>query len=78
MAFSARCLRCSGSISPSRTPAMTRVSLQSTSHVEGDVYHQALVMEQGAFFEGKSTRSDDPLAAPPASELAAPNSSGEA
>ena len=31
-----------------------RVSLQSTSHVEGDVRHQALVMEQGAFFEGKS------------------------
>jgi cytoskeletal protein CcmA (bactofilin family) len=38
-----------------------RVSLQSTCHVEGDVYHQALVMEQGAFFEGKSTRSNDPL-----------------
>ncbi len=38
-----------------------RVSLQSTSHVEGDVYHQALVMEPGAFFDGKSTRSADPL-----------------
>jgi cytoskeletal protein CcmA (bactofilin family) len=38
-----------------------RVSLQSTSHVEGDVYHQALVIEQGAYFEGKSTRSENPL-----------------
>jgi cytoskeletal protein CcmA (bactofilin family) len=41
------------------------VSLQSTSKVEGDVYHQVLVLEQGAFFEGKSVRSDDPLAGPP-------------
>jgi len=42
-----------------------RVSLQSTSRVEGDVYHQVLVLEQGAFFEGKSVRSDDPLVASP-------------
>jgi cytoskeletal protein CcmA (bactofilin family) len=55
-----------------------RISLQSASHMEGDVYHQALVMEQGAFFEGKSNRSDDPLADPPASELAALNGFGEA
>ena len=55
-----------------------RVSLQSTSHVEGDVCCQALVLEQGAFFEGKSTRSDDPLAAPPASELDVPKGFGEA
>ena len=41
------------------------VSLQSTSRIEGDVYHQVLVLEQGAFFEGKSVRSDDPLAGPP-------------
>jgi cytoskeletal protein CcmA (bactofilin family) len=55
-----------------------RVSLLSTSRVEGDVRHQALVMEQGAFFEGKSTRSDDPLADPPASEFGALNGAGEA
>jgi cytoskeletal protein CcmA (bactofilin family) len=55
-----------------------RVSLQSTSHMQGDVYHQVLVMEQGAFFEGKSTRSDDPLALPPASEFAALNGSSGA
>jgi cytoskeletal protein CcmA (bactofilin family) len=39
-----------------------RVSLQSTSRVQGDVYYQALVMEQGAFFEGTSNRSVNPLA----------------
>ena len=39
-----------------------RVTLQAMSHVEGDVYHQSLAIEQGAFFEGKSRRSDDPLA----------------
>ncbi len=40
-----------------------RVMLQAQSHVEGDIYHKALAIEQGAFFEGKSRRSDDPLAA---------------
>jgi cytoskeletal protein CcmA (bactofilin family) len=39
-----------------------RVTLQSTSKVEGDVFHQSLAIEQGAFFEGKSRRSDDPTA----------------
>lgn len=38
-----------------------RVMLQTQSHVEGDIYHQALAIEQGAFFEGKSRRSQDPL-----------------
>jgi cytoskeletal protein CcmA (bactofilin family) len=37
-----------------------RVMLQSSSHVEGDVYHSSLAIEQGAFFEGKSRRSEDP------------------
>jgi len=37
------------------------VSLQSSSKVEGDVYHQSLSIEQGAYFEGKSRRSEDPL-----------------
>jgi cytoskeletal protein CcmA (bactofilin family) len=39
-----------------------RVMLQSSSHVEGDIFHQALAIEQGAFFEGKSRRSEDPTA----------------
>ena len=37
-----------------------RVTLQSSSHVEGDIYHQSLAIEQGAFFEGKSRRAEDP------------------
>ncbi len=39
-----------------------RVMLQSSSAVEGDIFHQALAIEQGAFFESKSRRSDDPTA----------------
>lgn len=39
-----------------------RVMLQSSSRVEGDIYHQSLAIEQGAYFEGKSRRSDDPMA----------------
>lgn len=39
-----------------------RVTLQASSHVEGDIYHQSLAIEQGAFFEGKSRRADDPTA----------------
>jgi cytoskeletal protein CcmA (bactofilin family) len=42
-----------------------RVALQSTSHVEGDVFHRMLAIEQGAFFEGKSRRSDDPIGTAP-------------
>ena len=37
------------------------VSLQASSRVEGDLFHKALIIEQGAFFEGKSRRSDDPM-----------------
>jgi len=39
-----------------------RVTLQAQSHVEGDIFHQSLAIEQGAYFEGKSRRSDDPMA----------------
>lgn len=42
-----------------------RVTLQSSSHVEGDIFHQSLAIEQGAFFEGKSRRSEDPIASAP-------------
>jgi cytoskeletal protein CcmA (bactofilin family) len=38
-----------------------RITLQAPSHVEGDIFHQSLAIEQGAHFEGKSRRSDDPL-----------------
>ncbi|CFX00720.1 conserved protein of unknown function [Candidatus Filomicrobium marinum] len=46
-----------------------RVMLQAQSHVEGDIYHQALAIEQGAFFEGKSRRSEDPMANVTESEM---------
>ena len=37
------------------------VTFQAASRVEGDVFHRSLSIEQGAFFEGKSRRSDDPM-----------------
>ena len=37
-----------------------RVTLQSSCKVEGDIMHQSLAIEQGAFFEGKSRRSESP------------------
>jgi cytoskeletal protein CcmA (bactofilin family) len=47
-----------------------KVTLQSSAHVEGDIFHRALAIEQGAFFEGKSRRSDDPLSTTPRGEAA--------
>jgi cytoskeletal protein CcmA (bactofilin family) len=38
------------------------VTFQAASHIEGEVYHRKLAIEQGAYFEGKSRRSDDPTA----------------
>lgn len=52
-----------------------RVTLQAQSHVEGDIFHQSLAIEQGAYFEGKSRRSDDPLAELKAEKAAAGSSS---
>jgi cytoskeletal protein CcmA (bactofilin family) len=37
------------------------VTFQSSSRVEGDVFHKSLTIVQGAFFEGKSRRSEDPM-----------------
>ena len=50
-----------------------RITLQAQSHVEGDIFHQSLAIEQGAYFEGKSRRSDNPLA-----ETKAPHANGSA
>jgi cytoskeletal protein CcmA (bactofilin family) len=47
-----------------------RITLQAPSHVEGDIFHQSLAIEQGAYFEGKSRRSDNPIA-----EIKAPGAS---
>jgi len=50
-----------------------RITLQAPSHVEGDIYHQSLAIEPGAYFEGKSRRSDNPLA-----EMKTPATNGSA
>jgi cytoskeletal protein CcmA (bactofilin family) len=36
------------------------VTFQTGCHVEGDVMHRKLTIEQGAYFEGRSRRSEDP------------------
>jgi len=54
-----------------------KVTLQSSAHVEGDVFHKALAIEQGAFFEGKSRRAEDPLAVAVRPEGVANNGSGQ-
>lgn len=38
-----------------------RVQLCSTSHVEGNILHEALAVETGAYFEGNCRHSSDPL-----------------
>ena len=50
-----------------------RITLQGPSHVEGDIFHQSLAIEQGAYFEGKSRRSENPMA-----EMKAPSTNGSA
>jgi cytoskeletal protein CcmA (bactofilin family) len=42
-----------------------KVSLQSTCHVEGNILHEALSVEIGAYFEGNCRHSDNPLANAP-------------
>jgi len=49
-----------------------RVTLQAQSHIEGDIIHQSLAIEQGAYFEGKSRRSDNPLEEVKASSAGSP------
>ena len=49
-----------------------RVMLQSQSHVEGNIFHKGLAIEQGAHFEGESRPSEDPLASNPEVAAAEP------
>ena len=42
-----------------------KVSLSSTCHVEGNILHEALAVEIGAYFEGNCRHSDNPLANAP-------------
>ncbi|MEM7775973.1 MAG: polymer-forming cytoskeletal protein [Pseudomonadota bacterium] len=57
-----------------------KVALQASSHVEGDIYHKSLAIEQGAFFEGRSRRAEDPTAGVQTPEMppAPPSSNGSA
>jgi cytoskeletal protein CcmA (bactofilin family) len=41
-----------------------KVHLSSTSRVEGDIHRQSMAIEAGAFFEGNSHHSEDPISAP--------------
>ena len=38
-----------------------KITLAATSHVEGDILHEAFAVESGAFFEGNCRHSDNPL-----------------
>jgi cytoskeletal protein CcmA (bactofilin family) len=38
------------------------IALQASSHVDGDVHHMSLAIEQGAMFEGRSRRAADETA----------------
>lgn len=40
-----------------------RVTLEANSHVEGDICHQALKLEHGGHFDGRSRHSEDPISA---------------
>lgn len=40
-----------------------RVILQDSAHVESQIFHKKLSIEEGACFEGTSHRSEDPLTA---------------
>ncbi len=55
-----------------------RVTLESSSQFEGEVFHKTLAIEQGAFFEGQSRRSDDPVAAADKKTAAAPATTASA
>ena len=49
-----------------------RVTLQSKSHVEGNLIHKSLSIEQGTHFEGESRPSEDPLSSSPKAFTAEP------
>jgi cytoskeletal protein CcmA (bactofilin family) len=47
-----------------------KVQLCATCHVEGNILHEALSVESGAFFEGNCRHTDNPLADAPQAEPA--------
>ena len=55
--------------------AENKIELQSGSHVEGDITHEQLSIETGAFFQGRSLKLQRPAPAPqpaPSVSTAAP------
>jgi len=55
-----------------------KVQLSSTSHVEGDILHNALAVESGAFFDGNCRHAEDPLTADgPTKPVSRPATGGE-
>jgi len=42
-----------------------QVRLYATAHVDGDITHEQLVMEAGAFFQGRSLKFQRPASPPP-------------
>ena len=48
------------------------VTFQSSSRIEADVFHKSLTIEQGAYFEGKSRRSEDPMSLQPTPNVPPP------
>ena len=55
-----------------------RVTLQSTSQVDGDIFHKSIAIEQGAYFEGKSRRSEDPISSAPKIDIKSGAANGAA
>ncbi len=51
-----------------------RVQLCATCHVEGNILHEALSVESGAFFEGNCRHTDNPLADAPEAQPPTPKS----
>jgi len=55
-----------------------RVQLCATCHVEGNILHEALAVESGAFFEGNCRHTDNPLADAPEATPPVPKSTRSA
>ncbi len=55
-----------------------RVQLCATCHVEGNILHEALSVESGAFFEGNCRHTDNPLADAPEAQPPMPKSNRQA
>lgn len=55
-----------------------KTKLNSTAHVEGDIFHQGLAIELGAVFEGRSQGTEDPMINAPKPESLAESAARKA